>query len=202
MERATAQRSCPFCHDSLKEEDAIWECPQCRTTHHIECAKDHRHCAVFACAGTPPAVLEAPIDMAQAQFVTAQEDHSEITRLRTPEIVWASFAVRLATGTFLAVHTAARLRDDPTSILDGSFVPIFVGAGFAVSPLREVLRIRECGYEKRLGHKAYLVSLGVAMLVLVGMSLFCAAFPHAHRSLALWMIAAFVVEVVWPAERG
>src|SRR5581483_7080622 len=47
-------KTCPFCHDGLKEEDAVWTCPSCDAVHHTECATSHGRCSVHACPGKPP----------------------------------------------------------------------------------------------------------------------------------------------------
>jgi hypothetical protein len=45
-----AEPRCPYCHDALAGAKT-WECPRCRTPHHVGCARENKRCAELGCQG-------------------------------------------------------------------------------------------------------------------------------------------------------
>jgi len=42
---------CPYCRESIQENEKTVRCILCRTTHHNECWTEGAHCSVFGCNG-------------------------------------------------------------------------------------------------------------------------------------------------------
>ncbi len=52
---AETGRACPYCRFTLKEGAELAVCGACGAPHHSDCWHDNGGCAVFGCAGAPPA---------------------------------------------------------------------------------------------------------------------------------------------------
>jgi hypothetical protein len=197
----TNQRTCPFCHDTLRAEDAVWDCPHCRTTHHSECAYEHGHCAVFACAGERDETTEVPIRSNPGAFVTSVRDDSVIARTRTPELVVAGFLVKALAGFGLGGASVASLGHQPASTLSGvtgTLFPLVVGAALAVSPVREMLRIRDHGYDARRWHLGYLWFLWISMIALAVLGAGSLVYADARFTVACVALLVMIVDELWP----
>jgi len=44
-------KTCPFCHERLKYNDAVVACSECNTFHHESCWNENRGCTTYQCHG-------------------------------------------------------------------------------------------------------------------------------------------------------
>lgn len=82
-EASSAEERCPYCRDSLVEDELSTRCSYCKTLQHLDCVKEHGCCAVHACGnqeflvGDQTLPMLALLELAQL----SKQDLAEETRL-------------------------------------------------------------------------------------------------------------------------
>ncbi len=126
-----SSRTCPYCHDGLRAQDAAPPCDGCGTILHSACAAEVG-CATFGCARTPSADRKDP----SAPWRSAAEVAAEAAAARSYERWKAQTATRQER--FDAVRTRmTELDPDPDGL--GTFRPKVTHVLFAIGLLMAAL---------------------------------------------------------------